>query len=1060
MNGVTLVLSIVIVVILCQDVSSLLCAGNTVGTCQCANDKEGNTQFHCPSFKPDKKKFDMLVKEGEFAQVNCVHGASSEEIFSFLNELQVGNVKTLKFKGCPFPAESYQQAMEKMGISEVQRLWISGVRGKSVDKKLMRNLTVKALDLLYFDNLEVSKDLFQNSTNIQILTLNGNRGLKLSKDAFNNLPRLRTLGLSSCGISTLDGEVFTNLTNLEQLNLHGNKLEELPDGIFDDLANLTKINLGGNKLRTLPKNVFLYNDHISEAIISFNCFQSFPEHLFAEKKKLGVFDLRRLNYKRNGKCGNNSAVIDLPETMFQNSSVKEIKFLNIHVKGIPEDFLKGCKELKSIIMQSGYIKAIPKNLFKDTPIVEKIDFVNNEITEFDEDTLKGLTKLSSLRLMLNNISVIVPEIFTDLTNLKTLNLAKNNIEDISDEIFKLTPKLQDLDLSHNKLTRLPDGFEGQFSVLKNLKISKNLINSFNIEVITRFSDLLTLDLSANIISGILDITRIDSNRSDDIIIDLSRNRLERVHLTKKSMQEKKVKFLLSNNPLVCDCFATEIKQLDEETKKIYSRDKQLINQKDFRCANNKNLLETSYSDLNCPFPSEILNENCPPNCTCSLNRYSRRISVNCAGQALTQIPLNLPAIPVESDGTILHLENNLLVNLTENLERLSSNNLSNFERISELHLSSNKLKYVDHKFLPARLEYIGLDNNNIQFYSNETIQYFQKKVKQSNLSLKFGNNPYDCNCNSLELLHFLKKSYSHVEDFNDLTIKCLDKTKNLFTQNKEDFCSPNFPLLTALIPAIIMCIVIILLLVLHIYYKETIIIYVFSTSWGKIFFSEDLVDKNKPYDAFLSYSHHDSEFVEKILLPGLESELNPKELQYKCLIHTRDWNVGEMISEQIIESVDTSRRTIIVLSKGYIQSMWTRLEFKAAHTKAMKDNTQRVIIILHGEKPLKEELDDDLQRYITSNTYIDTNDPWFWKKLRYALPKKSRKQKEKPKKLHDKSNDKAVFDKAGTYNVHDKSANNPNQDKVQLPYYKQFSSEFLLPSESLKRDLEGTEYIV
>ena len=43
---------------------------------------------------------------------------------------------------------------------------------------------------------------------------------------------------------------------------------------------------------------------------------------------------------------------------------------------------------------------------------------------------------------------------------------------------------------------------------------------------------------------------------------------------------------------------------------------------------------------------------------------------------------------------------------------------------------------------------------------------------------------------------------------------------------------------------------------------------------------------------------------------------------------------------------------------------------------------QRVIIILHGEKPLKEDLDEDIQKYISSNTYIDSKDPWFWKKLR------------------------------------------------------------------------------
>ena len=56
-----------------------------------------------------------------------------------------------------------------------------------------------------------------------------------------------------------------------------------------------------------------------------------------------------------------------------------------------------------------------------------------------------------------------------------------------------------------------------------------------------------------------------------------------------------------------------------------------------------------------------------------------------------------------------------------------------------------------------------------------------------------------------------------------------------------------------------------------------------------------------------------------------------------------------MIPDQIIHSVESSRRTIIVLSKPYIQSMWTKLEFRAAHTQALQDKTQRVIIIVKGE---------------------------------------------------------------------------------------------------------------
>jgi len=148
------------------------------------------------------------------------------------------------------------------------------------------------------------------------------------------------------------------------------------------------------------------------------------------------------------------------------------------------------------------------------------------------------------------------------------------------------------------------------------------------------------------------------------------------------------------------------------------------------------------------------------------------------------------------------------------------------------------------------------------------------------------------------------------------------------------------------------------------------------------------VDRGKPYDAFLSYSHQDAEYVEESLLPGLESPENPAELQYRCLIHGRDWEVGAMIPDQILDSVSASRRTVVVLSRSYLNSTWSRMEFQAAHTKTMEEKTQRVILLLHGSLPPLSQMDEDLQKYINANTAIHTDDPWFWQKLRYALPRK------------------------------------------------------------------------
>ena len=72
--------------------------------------------------------------------------------------------------------------------------------------------------------------------------------------------------------------------------------------------------------------------------------------------------------------------------------------------------------------------------------------------------------------------------------------------------------------------------------------------------------------------------------------------------------------------------------------------------------------------------------------------------------------------------------------------------------------------------------------------------------------------------------------------------------------------------------------------------------------------------------------------------------------------------------------------------------------------------------------------------------------------FRYALPKKRCKQKVTSKR---KETQKPVIknDKKTSQKIHE-STESVNKNRVTLPYYKQFSRETLLPSESLRRDLE------
>lgn len=92
--------------------------------------------------------------------------------------------------------------------------------------------------------------------------------------------------------------------------------------------------------------------------------------------------------------------------------------------------------------------------------------------------------------------------------------------------------------------------------------------------------------------------------------------------------------------------------------------------------------------------------------------------------------------------------------------------------------------------------------------------------------------------------------------------------------------------------------------------------------------------------------------------------------------------------QQSLDCIRKSRRTIIVMSKNFLKSQWAQWEFRTSQLTAFKEieNNSRVIVIILGDVEDLEGLHDEFRSYIEINTYVQSNDPWFWKKLRYAMP--------------------------------------------------------------------------
>uniref|UniRef100_T1JI80 TIR domain-containing protein n=1 Tax=Strigamia maritima TaxID=126957 RepID=T1JI80_STRMM len=149
-------------------------------------------------------------------------------------------------------------------------------------------------------------------------------------------------------------------------------------------------------------------------------------------------------------------------------------------------------------------------------------------------------------------------------------------------------------------------------------------------------------------------------------------------------------------------------------------------------------------------------------------------------------------------------------------------------------------------------------------------------------------------------------------------------------------------------------------------YKSEILYYMFAKGICLRFVCEEDVDADKVYDAFVSYSSEDEDWIADFLVPGLESGIP----SYKLCLHNRDWAAGEFISDQIVRSVRNSRRTILVLTDNYFKSGWSRLEFDIAYQQGLKDKVRRLIAVVPNEVPDLSKIDQEFKTFITLTTYL------------------------------------------------------------------------------------------
>ncbi|XP_037297515.1 protein toll isoform X1 [Manduca sexta] len=603
-----------------------------------------------------------------------------------------------------------------------------------------------------------------------------------------------------------------------------------------------------------------------------------------------------------------------------------------------------------------------------------------------DEWLSNCGQLWYLKMESVPISGVLPaRMLAKTTALKVITIRNCNLTALPSGLLDDTLNLATLDLSNNQLASLPRELFEHTKFLRNLILSNNQLTSEVVEALSTVTSLVKLKLSNN--NRIGDLCSHDSVSAGPSPLS-SLTRLNDLYLSNTGVSHvcsdwlEKLTYLtdlyLSDNPITLYNLADlQFRRMHKGARVYLGHFKQQFTRTDYELARNNNIeaVVTLSGSLECDCnsywaaqvfrmkawrasSSMIFCEKKPvievdpdtftcldpakcaklaDSCTCRIRddiQYKQVVIVHCSGLA------EFPRLPQTMDKWILHLPHN-------NISYIAAADVS--PNIVELDLRNNSIKKID----------------------------VQASAKLAIVRLQLGGNPIECDCEALKLLAPLFKPDSKLLDRKN--VKCENDTQITLTMLK--LCTKSSNGLVYLLFLLLLLAFVVTGLLARTAIRLRIKMILMRLGWMSRLLEP--ADDDRPYDAFVSFAHEDEELVMEQLAARLESGSRP----YRLCLHYRDWAPGEWIPAQIAASVRASRRTVAVVSAHYLQSGWALAEIREATAASLQEGVPRLIIVLLDETDrLMLDIDPELRAYVRNNTYVRWHDPWFWEKLKQALP--------------------------------------------------------------------------
>ncbi|XP_063409948.1 toll-like receptor 4 [Mytilus trossulus] len=654
------------------------------------------------------------------------------------------------------------------------------------------------------------------------------------------------------------------------------------------------------------------------------------------------------------------------------------------------------------------VPAVPTNVYT-------FNVSNNIILLIRNGTFKNLAQLVTLDLSSNRLQTIEPDAFIGLHSLKQLILQNNKLRYhqtvFPANIFRPLVSLQSLNVQNNSLKydqTFPDDIIADLVTLESLYVDAIFVTrvlSFG-KGYSRLQNLTKLFL------GNCYLTEIDKNTFVNVPY------LEHLQISKCSIRVYnpstmqslyRMKILnLSYNKLDFNGFQNLVKDTEKMTLL-----ETLILTNSFPTQMNLPKLLFYYLDAT-KIRELYLNKNLFVNATPEVKHierlpetlqyldFSNNTLIDCRFDmpSLKQMKMqhNLLGRFVASESYAPMIENDTsylleTVDLSFNeIHTLKWSVFNNQLKLRIINLSNNFLSDIAFDISQlTKLEMLDLSNNNITSISN-----MQSKKAISNFSMQsafkvdLSNNLLECVCKEAVFLRWILNHVTVFHNIDRYTCK-LDSGNDVnrnFVHNAEQVIKGcrDYTILVICV-SLILCLAIVAVVAGLIYryrWKLRYMYYMTKSKWYR--YKPPGTEGQYRYDAFISYSDSEQNFIVRECIPKLEMERN-----LKLCIHQRDFIPGEEITVNITSAIHDSKKTICIITRSFLDSYYCNFEFNMARMENIYHRKgQNILFLVFYEKIPAKDLSLVMLELIQKHSYIEypneeQGNELFWDKIKEAI---------------------------------------------------------------------------